>query len=84
MAYCRIVLATEIPQYEKIKMPVLLITGDEDKTAPPSLTQEMLDKIGAVDKEMIVLPGVGHQQGIENSEGVLDAMMHFLIKVSSA
>jgi len=79
--YSRAVMAAEVPKYEKVKTPMLLITGDEDKSAPPASTREILERIGAVEKEMVVLPGVGHQQCIECPEGVLEAMLAFLDRI---
>lgn len=75
---CRAVISAARPEYEKIEHPLLLITGDEDKSSPPATTAEILDSLGSRVKHMVVLKGVGHQQCIEDSDGVARAIVSFM------
>ena len=60
----------------KIRKPVLVMTGAEDRTFPVAETRAMADAIpGSVFK---VLPGVGHLAALEAPEAVNPAIAEFL------
>jgi 3-oxoadipate enol-lactonase len=45
-----------------VRCPVMVVTGEEDKTCPPEQGREMADLLGV---ELTVLPGVGHMPMLE-------------------
>lgn len=73
---CRVIANAVRPAYEKIAVPVLLLAGEEDKSAPLDMCKKQFAEIGSEEKSMEVLPGVGHWHCIEApglvSEKIID------------
>jgi 3-oxoadipate enol-lactonase len=61
---------------EKIKLPVLIIVGAEDKLTPPELSKNMHEKIKG--SQFVVIPGSGHFSNIENPSAFNEALLNFL------
>jgi 3-oxoadipate enol-lactonase len=57
-------------------LPLLLITGDDDKVGPPEASQELADAHGNAAVE--ILPGVGHWSALEAAGPVTDHLLKFL------
>nr|WP_239028178.1 alpha/beta hydrolase [Pseudonocardia acidicola] len=57
-------------------LPLLLITGDDDKVGPPEASQELADAHGNARVE--ILPGVGHWTALEAAGPVTDLLRSFL------
>jgi pimeloyl-ACP methyl ester carboxylesterase len=57
-------------------LPLLLITGDDDKVGPPEASQELADAHGNAAVE--ILPGVGHWTALEAAGPVTDHLLKFL------
>ena len=49
---------------DKVKIPVLILCGEEDKLTPPEVMKPMVDKITGA--EFHIVPGAGHVTPIEN------------------
>jgi 3-oxoadipate enol-lactonase len=49
---------------EKIEIPALLVCGESDKLTPPTVMQEMHEKIKG--SEFVVVPKAGHMTPVEN------------------
>jgi pimeloyl-ACP methyl ester carboxylesterase len=64
------------PVLENIQVPTLLLVGEEDTLTPPSVMQEMHEKIR--DSELITVPGAGHMTPIEKPAIVAQSMEDFL------
>lgn len=60
---------------EKLTMPVLLITGDEDKTSPVNVVTDLHNRIP--DSQMEVLRCTGHWHVYENVDGVSRLIRYF-------
>lgn len=43
-----------------VKSPTLVICGSGDTLVPPSMSQELYVRCGAICKKLIVIPGGGH------------------------
>ncbi len=78
---CRVISSATPPNYAKIQVPVLMIAGEEDKSAPLQGCEEILKRIGTEEKRMVVLKGVGHWICIESPEKVSDAIANFYKQV---
>ncbi|KAE8451855.1 hypothetical protein EG329_002696 [Mollisiaceae sp. DMI_Dod_QoI] len=67
------------PDYAKIKCPTVLIAGDQDKISPLSRSVDLQKLIGG-ESNQVVLKTVhsGHQQVLEDTAGVVEAMESFL------
>ena len=55
------------PSYAEVKVPLLIIAGVDDKTAPVSATEAILSAYGTQEseKKLELLNGVGHWHCIE-------------------
>jgi pimeloyl-ACP methyl ester carboxylesterase len=62
----------------KIKIPALIICGEQDSLTPPSVMKEMFHKIN--NSEFVEITKSGHMTPIENSEEVNRAIREFLLK----
>ncbi|WP_203935547.1 alpha/beta fold hydrolase [Planosporangium mesophilum] len=58
------------------ELPLLLITGSDDKVGPPEASREIADAHGSATVE--VLPGVGHWTALEAAGPVADLLLKFL------
>lgn len=65
---------------EKLSMPTLVITGDEDRVYPLALTQRMAQRIPGA--ELVVLEGCGHLSNLEQPERFNAALLDFLTRNS--
>ncbi|KAK7532575.1 3-oxoadipate enol-lactone hydrolase [Phyllosticta citricarpa] len=74
---CRVIAAARPPAYPHVKVPTLLLAGEEDKSAPLETSRRMFDELGAESKRLVVLPQVGHWHAIEAPEAVADAIIDF-------
>lgn len=65
---------------EKLSVPTLVITGDEDRVYPLGLTQHMAQRIPGA--ELVVLEGCGHLSNLEQPERFNAALLDFLTRNS--
>lgn len=77
ISLCRVVAFATPPDYESIKIPILTITSDEDKSAPLEGCEEIFRRIGGEEKKITVLEGVGHWHCIEAPDQVATKIMDF-------
>ncbi|KAJ4388563.1 hypothetical protein N0V93_006021 [Gnomoniopsis smithogilvyi] len=78
LSHCRVICNAKRPSYEDIEAPLLLIAGEEDKSAALSLCVKMFDEAGSRDKSMEVLKGVGHWHCLEAPDMVAKKILGFL------
>ena len=57
-------------------LPLLLITGADDKVGPPEASQEIAQAHGRAAVE--ILPGVGHWTAVEAAGPVTELLQKFL------
>jgi len=58
-----------------LRMPVLILFGEEDKVVPPGNAKLMADKIN--NAQVRILPGLGHIFPVENPRAAADAILEF-------
>ncbi|KAM3084900.1 hypothetical protein ACMFMG_003345 [Clarireedia jacksonii] len=77
---CRVIASAERPKYDRIKVPLLILAGDEDKTAPLEACKEILNAYGTTpqQKKLTVLPGLGHWHCIEGPKLVAQHIADFI------
>ena len=63
---------------DKIKIPVLVFCGEEDKLTPSAVMKPMADKITG--SEFHIIPGAGHITPVENS-GFFNSQMDEFLKL---
>jgi pimeloyl-ACP methyl ester carboxylesterase len=73
---CEALGAATDPGPVAASLPLLLITGDDDKVGPPEASQELADAHGNATVE--ILPGVGHWTALEAAGPVTDHLLKFL------
>ena len=59
-----------------IKVPTLVIVGQEDSVAPPDSVREWQEKIPG--SRLVVLPHAGHLSNLESPEAFSTAVVEFL------
>jgi len=74
---CMALVGCEELAIEELTMPVMIITGDEDKTAPVQAVTANVHK-RLPDSRLEILACTGHWHVYENPEGVLRAIRLFL------
>ncbi|MBE0570556.1 MAG: alpha/beta fold hydrolase [Ignavibacteriaceae bacterium] len=62
----------------KIKLPTLIICGEQDALTPPPVMKDMFHKINKAD--FVEVPNAGHMTPIENPQMVNSAIRDFLAK----
>lgn len=72
---CEALAGASAADLSKIACPVLLLTGDEDKTAPPDVAKAMTTHLKSSDLQ--ILAGCGHWATIERAKQVNYAMTVF-------
>ena len=63
---CEALGQAEKADYRLIDCPTLIVTGDEDAVGPPSIAQEIADKIGGA--KTVILNRCGHWTPVEKSK----------------
>lgn len=74
---CRVIVNAKPPNYSKIAVPVLILAGEEDKSAPLEACQRMFNEIGTSEKKIVVMEGVGHWHALEAFEEVGQLILSF-------
>ncbi|KAH0837553.1 hypothetical protein AYO21_05041 [Fonsecaea monophora] len=71
-ANCRAIELATPPEYAKVKCPMLIIAGDQDKSAPLAGCEMILKELGttAEKKKLVVLKGIGHWHCVEAPDEV--------------
>jgi len=65
----------------KIKLPCLILCGDEDKLTPPSLSNKLNASIEG--SRLEIVPAAGHMVMIENHKAFNDCVLDFILHTSS-
>jgi 3-oxoadipate enol-lactonase len=64
---------------EKLAVPTLVITGDEDRVYPPQLAERMARRIPGA--KLVVLEGCGHLSNLEQPERFNEVLLEFIRSV---
>lgn len=78
LSNCRVIASAQRPRYEDIRCPVLLLAGEEDKSAPLDGCKKMFGEMSSGNKHLEVLAGVGHWHCIEAPVAVGEHILNFL------
>lgn len=74
---CKVIRDAKVPNYASIKIPTLIIAGDEDKSAPLAGCEEINKRIGSEGKQFKVVEKMGHWHCIEAPEVMIEAIGKF-------
>lgn len=72
---CEALAGAQSAPIEQLRMPVLLVTGDQDGVAPPARVEEMAQRIAGA--EVAVLPGCGHWTTLEQPGRCIQELQRF-------
>lgn len=78
-ASCRALAEAKSINQRDVKVPVLLIVGDEDKTTPIPMSKTLYKNFP--NAELVILPNCGHWATIEKPNEVNAAIMTFFNKI---
>jgi esterase/lipase len=81
IAHCEAIINAEKPDYSTIKLPLLIIAGSDDKSAPLDGCRYILDSVASSKKDLKILEGVGHWHCIEAGEEVGRAIAEFVTSI---
>lgn len=77
---------TEVFDFTRITCPVLLMTGEHDRLAPPTEIATVAQRIGQVarypDVQFELIGGAGHLCNLENPGGTYDALVPFVTRLA--
>lgn len=73
---CDALAAADDPDFAAIKVPVLQVTGDQDKTSPVALNHDLNALLE--NSQFTVLDGVGHWHTVEAPDQVTHLLVDFL------
>lgn len=82
VSMCRVIVgaAQTVPAYSDITCPVLIIAGEEDKSAPLAGCEKILGALGSNKKEIQVQKGLGHWMAVEDPEDCAQRIAAFVGK----
>ena len=74
---CRVILNSKPPNYHKISVPILILAGEEDKSAPLEGCKKMFEEIGINEKRLEIMQGIGHWHCLEAHKQVTELIQTF-------
>ncbi|PBP17160.1 alpha/beta hydrolase, partial [Diplocarpon rosae] len=82
ISLCNAIAKATRPRYESIDVPLLILAGEDDKTAPLDSSEAIASSYGTGDgeKRVQVLKGVGHWHCVEAAEEIATEVDSFLRK----
>jgi pimeloyl-ACP methyl ester carboxylesterase len=80
MSHCRVIATAQQPNYGAINVPLLIVAGSDDLTAPLSASETILEKYATRKSEKRVrnLSGVGHWHCVEAPADVEGLVKEFV------
>ena len=78
ISLCRAIAEAVTPGYKEIAAPLLILAGEEDKSAPLDGVAAIMGAYGSAKKELRILQGVGHWHVLEAWEEVQGFIGGFL------
>lgn len=80
MSLCNVVAKASQPSYDNIKVPLVILVGSDDKTAPLTGAEAILNAYGTSKdgKKIEILEGVGHWHCVEAPEDVARHLVRFI------
>ncbi|KAK5693831.1 hypothetical protein LTR17_024982 [Elasticomyces elasticus] len=82
-SHCKAIIDMKEPSggFEAVKVPALILAGEEDKSAPLEGCRYIYDHLGTDDRELSVMGGVGHWHCIEAGEQVAKEIEFFCVEL---
>ncbi|KAI9811777.1 MAG: hypothetical protein M1827_005322 [Pycnora praestabilis] len=74
---CRAIASAEAPDYGKIKVPALILAGEEDKSAPIEGCERIYESIGCSEKTYSLMACERHWHCVEDPDEVGKEIVRF-------
>jgi pimeloyl-ACP methyl ester carboxylesterase len=80
MSLCNVIAKASKPSSDNIKVPLVILVGSDDKTAPLTGAEAILNAYGTSKdrKKIEILEGVGHWHCVEAPEDVARHLVRFV------
>jgi len=84
MSLCRVISTAKQPKYDAVTAPLVILAGEDDKTAPLESSETILENYGTDqnNKSIQRLSGVGHWHCIEAADEVARHIEQFVKNIS--
>ena len=79
---CKVVGGATAPDYASIKLPTLILAGEEDKSAPLTGCEDIQERIGSGNKQFKVVEKMGHWHCIERPELMIECIGNFVGEIT--
>ncbi|NJM35112.1 MAG: alpha/beta fold hydrolase [Rhodomicrobium sp.] len=79
---CEALAEANAANHGRIHCPAIIVTGEEDPVAPPSVARELAERIAGT--RAVVLPRCGHWATVERPEEINAELRRFLSSEASA
>jgi len=66
------------PDYAKVRCPILIVAGGEDKSAPVAMSERIMEELGTEEKRLVVLEKCGHWMCTEQGDATAEKILEFL------
>jgi len=66
------------PDYAKVRCPILIVAGEEDKSAPVAMSERIMEELGTEEKRLVVLEKCGHWMCTEQGDATAEKILEFL------
>ena len=76
-SHCQAIVDAKEPDFAAVQAPVLILAGDEDKSAPLEGCKHILEHIGTVKKDLKILDACGHWHCVEHPDRIAQEVESF-------
>jgi pimeloyl-ACP methyl ester carboxylesterase len=76
-SHCQAIVDAQEPDFAAVKVPVCILAGDEDKSAPLQGCEYILEHVGTSKKELKVLNACGHWHCVEHPDRIAQEVETF-------
>ena len=76
-SHCQAIVDAQEPDFAAVQVPVCILAGDEDKSAPLDGCKYILEHVGTSKKELKILDACGHWHCVEHPDRIAQELETF-------
>ena len=76
-SHCQAIVDAKEPNFAAVQAPVLILAGDEDKSAPLDGCKYIIEHVGTSKKELKILDACGHWHCVEHPDRIAQEVETF-------
>ena len=76
-SHCQAIVDAKEPDFAAVQVPVCILAGDEDKSAPLEGCKYILEHVGASKKDLKILEACGHWHCVERPDRIAQELESF-------